>query len=155
MNPGIITEAVTVFAGFLGSLGIIAGTFYKWAWKPYIARKEKRETEWQETMQEIAAGKVDPVVLQLEDLAEQNKRHDETDEKLEKIAAQNVEIISKMRDDFKEHNHQSKQRDQLIVQNADIIKKHNERLNQHSDRILILEYVSGLKPHTTSSKAEE
>ena len=155
MNPGIITEAVATFAGFLGSLGIITGTFYKWAWKPYIKRKEKREAEWQKTMTEIAAGKVSPVVLQLEDLAEQNKRHDETDEKLEKIAAQNIEIISKMRDDFKEHGHQSKQRDQLIAQNADIIKKHDERLDRHADRILILEHVSGLKPHTTSSKAEE
>ena len=155
MNPGIITEAVTVFAGFLGSLGIIAGTFYKWAWKPYIKRKEKREAEWQKTMKEIAAGKVGPVVLQLEDLAEQNKRHDEVDAKLEKIAAQNIEIINQLTDDFKEHNHEARQRDQLIAQNADIIKKHDERLDRHADRILILEHVSGLKPHTTSSKAEE
>ena len=155
MNPGVIVDTISTFAGFLGSLGIIAGTFYKWAWKPYIKKKEKRELEWQETMKEIAAGKVGPVVLQLEDLAEQNKRHDEVDAKLEKIAAQNIEIINKMRDEFKEHNHQAKQRDRLIAQNADIIKKHDERLDQHADRILILEHVSGLKPHTTSSKAEE
>lgn len=155
MNPGIITEAVASFAGFLGSLGIIAGTFYKWAWKPYITKKEKREAAWQETMTEIAAGKVGPVVLRLEDLAEQNKRHDEVDAKLEKIAAQNIEIINQLTDDFKEHNHEARQRDQLIAQNADIIKKHDERLDRHADRILILEHVSGLKPHTTSSKAEE
>lgn len=155
MNPGIITEAVATFAGFLGSLGIIAGTFYKWAWKPYMARKEKREEKLQETMKEIAAGKVSPVVLKLEDLAEQNKRHDEVDAKLEKIAAQNIDIINKMRDDFKEHDYQAKQRDRLIAQNADIIKKHDERLDRHADRILILEHVSGLKAHTTSSRAEE
>ena len=155
MNPGIITEVVASFAGFLGSLGIIAGTFYKWAWKPYIARKEKREEKLQETMKEIAAGKVGPVVLQLEDLAEQNKRHDEVDAKLEKIAAQNIEIINQLTDDFKEHNHEAKQRDQLIAQNADIIKKHDERLDRHSDQILILEHITGLRPHPTSRKAEE
>lgn len=149
MNPGIITEAITSFAGFLGSLGIIMGTFYKWAWKPYIAKKEKREEKLQETMKEIAAGKVGPVVLKLEDLVEQNKRHDETDKKLEKIATQNIEIINKMHDDFKEHNHQAKQRDRLIAQNADIIKKHDERLDRHSERILILEHVSGLNPRLT------
>lgn len=155
MNPGIITEAIASFAGFLGSLGIIAGTFYKWAWKPYIARKEKREEKLQETMKEIAAGKVGPVVLKLEDLAEQNKRHDETDKKLEKIATQNIEIINKMHDDFKEHNHQAKQRDRLIAQNADIIKKHDERLDRHSERILILEHVSGLNPRLTKEKNKE
>lgn len=127
-------------------MGGVAGVIYKWVWKPYTNNKEEREEEWRKQMLEISEKHVSPISEELLILTEQTKRHDEMDNQLKVIAEQNIKIINEMRSEFKEHNYQAEQRDQLIAQNAKLIKNHDERLDWHADRILVLETVSGLKP---------
>lgn len=152
----IITEFLTSVASLLTSLGVIGGAFYQWVWKPYSAKKEEREEKWRNKMIEISEKQVNPITEEILILAENSKKHDETDKKLKEIAEQNIAIIKEIRKEFKEHNRQSDQRDKLIAQNTDLIKKHDERLDRHADRILVLETVSGLKPRAmVEDKKEE
>lgn len=147
----IMTEFITTVAGLITSLGIIGGAVYQWVWKPYKKtkndrekKKEKQEEKWRSQMLEISDKQTSPLMAQLETLAEQTHHHDGVNEHLEAIAKQNVAIITEMRSEFKDHNLQAEQRDTLIEQNSKILKQHDERLDNHSDRILILETVTGV-----------
>lgn len=151
----IITEFLATVAGLVTSLSIIGGAVYKWFWKPYANKKEEREEKWRKKMIEISERQVNPVSEELQILAESSKRHDKTDKKLEEIAEQNIAIIQEIKKEFKDHNRQADQRDELIAQNAQLIKNHDERLDRHADRILVLETVSGLKSRTIREDKKE
>ena len=154
-NWNVITEYVASVAGFLSSMTIILGVFYKWVWKPYAKKKDEREKQWQKTMLDIATGQISPIADQLGVIEKQNKRHDEVDRKLQKIADQNVAIINEMRQEFKDHNYHSNERDKLIQQNAQILKQHDERLASHNERILILETVNRIPSTDYNLKKEK
>lgn len=145
IDASTISQYIASIAGFITSLGVILGAFYKWIWKPYAKKKVEREEKLQATMLDIAKGQTLPISEQLGLLEEQSKRYNETNQKLEDIAEQNVTIIHEIREEFKEHNRHSSERDKLIAQNAEIIMNHEERLDAHNERLLILETVSGVQ----------
>ena len=157
IDASTISQYIASIAGFITSLGVIMGAFYKWIWKPYEKKKVEREEKLQATMLEIAKGQTMPISEQLSLLEVQAKRHDETNEKLEGIAEQNIAIIQEMRAEFKEHNRNADERDKLIAQNAEIIKNHEDRLDMHNERLLILETVSGVqnKRYTVGTRKGE
>ena len=68
-----------------------------------------------------------------------------------------IAIIYEMRTEFKEHNRNADERDKLIAQNAEIIKNHEDRLDRHNERLLILETVSGVqnKRYTVEARKGE
>lgn len=139
INPETINTFVTTFAGFLSSLGIITGALYKWVWKPWAKNKADKEEAYRQAMTAIASGEVGPVAEQVKVIKMITKRHDDTDEKL-------MKILEDLKGGFDKHNEEAAQRDILIKQNIEMIATMKDQLNQHSDRILLLEYVSGLRP---------
>ena len=145
IDASAVSQYIASIAGFITSLGVIMGAFYKWIWKPYEKRKVEREKKLNATMLEIAKGQTMPISEQLGLLEVQSKRYDETNEKLEAIAEQNIAIIQEMRVEFKEYSRNADERDKLIAQNAEIIKNHEDRLDMHNERLLILETVSGVQ----------
>ena len=145
IDASTISQYIASIAGFITSFGVIMGAFYKWIWKPYEKRKVGREEKLNATMLEIAKGQTMPISNQLVLLEAQSKRHDETNRKLEGIAEQNIAIIHEMRAEFKEYSRNADERDKLIAQNAEIIKNHEDRLDMHNERLLILETVSGVQ----------
>ena len=157
IDASTISQYIASIAGFITSLGVIMGAFYKWIWKPYEKKKVEREEKLQATMLEIAKGQTMPISEQLSLLEVQAKRHDETNEKLEGIAEQNIAIIHEIRTELKDHNRCSDERDKLIAQNAEIIKNHEDRLDMHNERLLILETVSGVqnKRYTVGTRKGE
>ena len=137
----VIGEYLAIVAGIVTSLGVIVGALYKWAWKPYIKKKERREEEHNRNMLKLVSQAQKPYVSQLEMLERQTQRHAEVDDKLTHIAEQNKVIIADLKAEFEEHNRGAEERNTLIKQNADIIRKHEERLDRHADRLLILETI--------------
>ncbi len=151
----LLGNYITVVAGFLSSLSIIVGVIYKWIWKPYAERKEAREEKWMKRMEGITSKQTTPLSNEIHLLADQSKKYDEIYARLEEITKQNVRIIREIREEFKDHNYQADQRDILIKQNADLIKKHEDRLEDYGERILILETVSGLKSRIVKKKEDK
>ena len=149
-----IGEYLAIVAGIVTSLGVIVGALYKWVWKPYAKKKEKREQEHDRNMLKLVTKAQEPYVTQLEMLDEQTKRHAEVDDKLTQIADQNKVILSDLKDEFEEHNRGAEERNTLIKQNADIIRKHEQRLDRHADRLLILETIEAHRENN-KRKGEE
>ena len=138
INPETINMFVTTFAGFLSSLGIIVGVIYKWVWKPWAKKKADREEAYRQTMTAIASGEVGPIAEQVKVIEAITTRHEETDGKL-------MEILEELKNGFENHNEEAMQRDILIKQNIEMISTMKDQLEQHSDRLLLLEYASGLR----------
>lgn len=151
LDMGALSGYVASVAGFITSLGVIVGAIYKWIWKPYIKKKMEAEEKHRQDTLDIISEVGKPIFEQITSLEEQTKRHAEMDDKLTEIANQNIRIIDEIRHEFEEHNRGADERDMLIRQNVEILKNQQKRLDSHSDRILILETVTGLV-HPTRQK---
>ena len=90
-------------------------------------------------MTAIASGEVGPVAKQVEVIESITRSLGDTDEKL-------MNILEELKGGFDNHSEEAAQRDILIKQNIEMIATMKDQLDQHSDRLLLLEYVSGLRP---------
>lgn len=122
-----VINYLTIIAGIVGSLTVIFGFFYKYILQPWEKKKAReadlvqrerlqQEKEYQERMVEITKTQMDPII--------------------------------KILDEFKESIFDSKtdrqKLNEVTKQNQESIRVHEERLDDHGDRILVLETKSGI-----------
>lgn len=145
IDVNLINDFVVTLGSFLSALTVVGGFIYQVIWKPYAKRKEEKEEKHRK---------------------KQEEKEEEYREKMLEITEKQtkpiVELVQKMSEEFRDHNQNADERDRLIAQNAEIIKKHEEmfvaqdgRLDNHNDRLIVLEVKNGVRKVTYREGSEE
>ena len=108
-------------ASFIGSLTVVGGgllwIYNSWIGKPRENRRKKEADERQRKMVELISKKNEPLNQSIQEL---NKVLAESQKDREKL-------------------------NEMVKQNTQIIGEHDERLDNHNDRLIVLETKSGVR----------
>ena len=108
-------------ASFIGSLTVVGGgllwIYNSWIGKPRENRRKKEADERQRKMVELISKKNEPLNQSIQELNKVLAESQKDREKLNEIAKQNTQIIG----------------------------EHDERLDNHNDRLIVLETKNGVR----------
>ena len=121
-----LTEYLQLIVAIVGPLTVILGFFYKYVIEPREKRKAKEEEQ-----------------AQRERMAQEKEYQD----KMLDIARQQIEPIHAVLEEIKEitvdSEYDRKHLNEIAKTNTKKLGKHEERLDDHAERIIILEAKSG------------
>ena len=121
-----LTEYLQLIVAIVGPLTVILGFFYKYVIEPREKRKAKEEEQ-----------------AQRERMAQEKEYQD----KMLDIARQQIEPIQSVLEEIKEitidSEYDRKHLNEVTKSNTKKLGKHEERLDDHAERIIILEAKSG------------
>ena len=116
-----IIEHVGSLASFIGSLTVVGGALM-WVYNKFISapREKRRQTE---------AGKRQRDMIEL--ITEKNKPLNESIQGLNELLAESQSDREKL--------------NQIAVANTEMIKNHEDRIDNHNERLIVLETKNGIQ----------
>ena len=126
-----IIEHVGSLASFIGSLTVVGGALM-WMYNKFISapREKRRQTEAEKRQRDM-----------IELITEKNKPLNESIQGLNELLAESQSDREKL--------------NQIAVANTEMIKNHEDRIDNHNERLIVLETKNGIQKIAYREGSEE